>query len=66
MKICRSVRQGCIFSPLLFNLYSDIIFKKALEPNIGIKINGFPINNLRYADDTVIVVKRIEELHTTA
>jgi len=39
-----------------FNLYSDIIFNKTLDTDIGININGLlPIKNLRYADDTVIM-----------
>lgn len=63
MEIQRGVRQGCILSPLLFNLYSEEIIQKALkETSIGIKVNGAPINNIRYADDTLIIAESIEEL----
>lgn len=56
MEIRRGVRQGCILSPLLFNLYSEAIFKETLqEESVGIVINGEVINNMRYADDTVLL-----------
>ena len=56
MEIRRGVRQGCILSPLLFNLYSEAIFKETLEDElVGIVINGEVINNMRYADDTVLL-----------
>lgn len=51
-----------VLSPPVVNQYSDIIFKKVLETDIGIKINGLPLNNLRYADDAVIMAERLEEL----
>ena len=39
--ICRGVRPGCILSSLLFNLYSEAIFRKIMEDqNVGIKVNG--------------------------
>jgi len=59
----KGVRQGCIVSLLLFNLYSEEIFGKALADLLdGIKINGQAINNIRYADDAVIIVNKNEEL----
>lgn len=65
VEIQRGVRQGCILSPILFNVYSEDIIKGALDSqDIGIKINGITINNLRYADDTVILAGTHEELQT--
>ena len=51
------VRQGCIFSPCLFNLYAEYIMRNAGpdEAQAGIKIAGRNINNLRYADDTILM-----------
>lgn len=63
IEIKRGVRQGCVLSPLLFNIYSEEIIKEALEEKTaGIRINGIPINNLRYADDTVLVAESAIEL----
>ena len=60
----KGVRQGCIFSPCLFNLYAEYIMRNARleETQAGIKIAGKNINNLRYADDTTIMAEREEEL----
>ena len=65
-RICirRGVRQGCIISPILFNLYSEYMMKE-LEDNInGIKIGGKNYTNLRYADDAVFVSDQEAELQT--
>ena len=57
-------RQGCILSPCLFNLHAEYIMRNAglEEAQAGIKIAGRNINNLRYADDTTLMVKSKEEL----
>ena len=51
-QIGKGVRQGCIFSPCLFNLYTEYIMRNARldEVQAGIKISGRNINNLKYAD----------------
>ncbi|XP_060531554.1 uncharacterized protein LOC132705137 [Cylas formicarius] len=61
--IRRAVRQGCVLSPLLFNLYSEAIFNEAFEEQeLGVKVNGIPISNIRYADDTVLIANDVEKL----
>lgn len=63
IEIRSGIRQGCILSPILFNLYSKSIMNKALDDQSkGIKINGITINNLRYADDTVLLAETLEDL----
>ena len=58
-QIAKGVRQGCILSPCLFNLYAEYIMRNAgLEKaQAGIKIAGRSINNLRYADDTTLMAE---------
>lgn len=63
IQIRRGVRQGCILSPLLFNVYSEQIMKLALDGmDEGILIGGERLNNIRYADDTIIFADTLEGL----
>ena len=63
-QIGKGVRQGCILSPSLFNLYSEYIMRNAglEEAQAGIKIAGRNINNFRYADGTTLMAESKEEL----
>ena len=58
----KGVRQGCILSPYLFNLYAEYIMRNAglEETQTGIKISWRNINNLRYADDTTLMAESEE------
>eukprot|EP00112_Aurelia_sp_Birch-Aquarium-sp1_P006119 Seg1683.7 transcript_id=Seg1683.7/GoldUCD/mRNA.D3Y31 product="LINE-1 reverse transcriptase" protein_id=Seg1683.7/GoldUCD/D3Y31 len=60
-KIKRGVRQGCILSPKLFNLYTEDIFKEA-DKLPGVNIGGRNITNLRYADDTALIAELVQGL----
>ena len=64
MQIGKEVRQGCISSPCLFNLYAEYIIRNAGldEAQAGIKIDGRSISNLRYTDDTTLMAEIEEEL----
>ena len=58
-QIGKGVRQGCILSSCLFNLYAEYIMRNAglEEAQAGIKTARQNINNLRYADDTTLMAK---------
>ena len=63
-QIGKGVRQGCILSPYLFNLYAEYIMRNAglEEAQAGIKIARRNISHLRYADDTTLKAESEEEL----
>jgi len=63
-QIGKGVRQGCISSPFLFNLYTEYIMWHAGldEAQAGIKIARRNTNNLRYADDTTLMAESEDEL----
>ena len=63
-QIGKGVRQGCILSPCLFNLYAEYIMRNAGpdEAQAGIKIAGRNIINLRYANDTTLMAESEEKL----
>ena len=63
-QIGKGLRQGCILSPCLFNLYAEYIIRNTgvEEAQAGIKIARRNINNLRYADDTTLMAESEEQL----
>ena len=63
-RIGKGVRQRCILSPCLFNLYAEYVMRNSglEEAQAGIKISGRNISNLRYADDTTLMAESEEEL----
>ena len=64
IQIGKGVRQGCILSPCLFNLYAEYIMRNTglEEAQAGIQIAGGNINNLRYANNTTLLAESKEEL----
>ena len=63
----KGVRQGCILSACLFNVYAEYIMRNAglEEAQAGIKIARRYINNFRYADDTTLMAESKEELRAS-
>ena len=60
-KIKKGVRQGCVLSPSLFNLYTEKIFREVGDMK-GVIIGGLNINKSRYADDTSLITSETADL----
>ena len=63
-QIGKGLYQGCIFSPCIINLYAEHIIQNSRldEAQAGIKTARKNINNLRYADNTILMAESEEEL----
>ena len=61
IRIQRGVRQGCVASPTLFNLYTEFFFRHIINMK-GVNVGGTNYNNLRYADDTALLAGNEKEL----
>ena len=60
-KLGKEYFQSCILSSSLFNLYAEyVMWNAGLDK--AIKIAERNVNNLRYADDTTLMVESKEEL----
>ena len=59
----QGVRQECMISPSLFNLYAEYIMRRALAdwPG-GLSVGGSNVNNLRYADDTILIATSVADM----
>ena len=57
------VRQGCILSPLLFNIFLCDLAKKLSDLETSLELGNTPINSLFWADDLVMLAESEEKLN---
>ena len=62
-QVVTGVRQGCLLSPSLFNLFLEFVMKDLRNLDNGIQMGEMGINNIRYADDTTLVDLVFDKLH---
>jgi len=64
--IKKGVRQGCLVSPVSFNCYSEYIMRESADDLtlIGVTFSGRTMNNLRYADDILLIAQSPRALQT--
>jgi len=56
------VLQSCVLSPLLFNIFLEVVLARALRfLDIGVVISGYRLNNLRFADDIAAMCNRSQD-----
>ncbi|PIK45503.1 hypothetical protein BSL78_17631 [Apostichopus japonicus] len=56
------VRQGCLLSPCLFNIYLEFVMKEIQNLDLGLKMGNMCMNNIRYADDTTLIEMDLDSL----
>ena len=61
-KISQGVRQGCVLSPLLFNIFMAGLAKELSNKDSGLKLDSKKINSIFWADDIVLLTENRDEL----
>ena len=56
------MRQGCVLSPSLFNVFLEEIVSRTVEVTGGVSVQGLLVNNLRFADDVALITDNSNEL----
>ena len=64
LEIKRGTRQGCVLSPYIFNLFTELIFRVIENQDEGVSVGGRRISNLSYADETAITAENENKLQT--
>ena len=56
-------RQGCLISPYIFNLFTELIFRTLKSDDKEVSVGGKRVSNLSYADNTAITAENENEQH---